>query len=595
MSVRNIVLKIGANQSAFLFILFACLLFFLQYPLNHSFTGDRDTFYNLAAFHQIRQYLEALVSGRPDGMIYYPETMSFFKQFWLELGANFGIGIIHVLISYAGLPDLWTHWLFMSILFALNGYCLFLLATALYTSRLSALLVSMFYIFSHFMLANLENINTLVFFASFLSLYWYKLYTASMDSDKPAVKMLYGSVAIGTLQIYLSPYNFVIHCLIWVAFIAVYELKKIRLDFWKHYAFGMLIIILLIMPYVWVFFISGMATREMAYYEVRNYIHIQSLNLDDFLRVLPNQLYLKSSIFYDNPFLSKIRAAFPGITMVVLALAGLGVKKLRTLGLGIFLVGLVFAVGPFITVGQLRRMPNIIFPLYEFLDLYDKISVPVRLYFVALLGLVILAVNGFVRIRNLCRLPYVPALLVLLALAENIPVPMETYDHTFIARGDSVANQLIGNPPEGKLYAVLNLPSSSAETHLNYRREHIYMYWQSMHGQNILNGSSSFIPERRRKIDEWLSAFDEDNLRKVIEFGHVDWVLFNISLVQNEIEADMLDELRRMEYLQEVEDTGNTVVFKVSRNLANISRHASAIPSGIVKSTTLQGPMGSRR
>jgi hypothetical protein len=550
------------NRFVFVFFMGFCSLFFLQFPIQNSLVGDIDTIYNLALYHQMKNFIDLHLFGIPTGLLCAPTDMAFQEQSWINFGANYGIGVIHIFFNYLGMPDLWAHWLFMSLLFALNCYALFLLLKLLYDNILVCIAVALIFNFAHFTLGNLDNINSVVFFLSYFALYFYILYTKSLDSNI-TVKYFYWAVCLGAVQIYLSPYNFVIHTLIWVVFIAFYEIKYIKWSTVQRFAIGFVIYTAIIFPYLYVFFISDLVSREFNVYSTENFIHVQSLNFDDLWRVLKNHLYLKSELLLGSPLLSKLRACYLGIIIYILAILGLFRKKNRALGITLVTLGVIISIGPFVSYQNIRLYPSFIMhPLYEILDLYDKISVPIRFFFISVLGLCILAGNGLMIIYNRKKGGVVlSGILVFLVLLENIPIKMEVYNHQFLLKLDKEVLSVLKNEDPQLVY---HMPSSLVEINSNYRREYIYMYWQHFHRQNVVNCFPPFMPGNRKEIDNQLVELNNQNLLKVIESNNIQKIIYSKQLANTELELAQLDSLYTFPYLKPILETNRTVIFEIS-------------------------------
>jgi len=549
------------HKYVFLFFMGFCSLFFLQFPLQHSLVGDIDTIYNLALYHQMKNFVDLHLFGIPTGLLCAPTDMPFQEQAWINFGANYGIGIIHILFNYLGMSDLWAHWLFMSLLFALNCFALFLLLKLLFENTLVCIAVAIIFNFAHFTLGNLDNINSVVFFLSYFALFFYKKYTNSLGGNI-ITKYFYWAVCLGAIQIYLSPYNFVIHTLIWVIFIIFYELRHIQWTTVRRFAIGFVIYTAIIFPYLYVFFISDLVSRDYNVYSTENFIHVQSLNFDDLWRVLKNHLYLKSELLLGSPLLSKLRACYLGIVLYILAIIGLFHKKNRALGITLVIVGVIISVGPYVSYQNMRLYPSFIMhPFYEMLDLYDKISVPIRFFFIAVLGICILGGNGLMLIYKLKKGAFLISIILFgLVLLENIPLKMEVYDHQFLLNMNKEVKEVLQNE---ELQLVYHMPSSLVEMNANYRREYIYMYWQHFHHQNVVNCFPPFMPGNRKEIDNQLMNFNETNLLNVIQKNRIDKIVFHKALVGNTSEAAQLDSLLSYPFLNIAYQNKETLIFDI--------------------------------
>ena len=534
---------------------FIFLLFFLQFPLNHSLVGDIDSIGNLAIYKQMKNQINQLILGTPAGTFCYPT-----ENIWIYFGADFGNGIIHVILSYLGIPDLWAHWLFISIIFTLNAFTLYLLLQHFFKNRRLVFGLSLIFNFSHFILGNLESANTLIFFLSFLSLHFYLEYVDEKSKYYLSIRKFGLSVFLGSIQMYLAPYNFVIHIFVWSLFIVNYERPLFNYKTILRYFTAILSIALVISPYLYLFVFTNTVSDANNVNKIQDFIHAHSMNLDDYFRVLNGHLYLKHEVMNMNPLISKLRAGYIGIAFYLVAGIGLLRKQNRVIAILLIVVGFILATGPYISINNNRQFPFILYKFYEWFNLYELIRIPFRFFFIPILGLTILVGNGIIILKNRTKFKYLGFLIICLILIENVPFQMETYNHKDILSPDKeFIKTLLQTEDET---AVLHLPSSSNETFKDYRREYIYQYWQHFHRKNILNGTAAFIPDDRKKIDDLING-DHKDLCIILEDYGVNYVFFHKDQVNDKIDLSILQMIEENTHLMKTNETERTITFKV--------------------------------
>lgn len=507
------------NNKATIFFLYflVCLLFFLQFPISRSLTGDLDTIANLAMFKHLKLYIDSFfINGGSIPQFCFPSDHT-----WLLYGADFGSGIIHIFFNYLGLNDLWANYFYISILFTINCFTLFILLNHLIDSKRWVSFLSAFiFCFSHFTLANLENsTNVLIFFPSFLSLFYLVKY-----QELRSRKYIFTSILLGGLLIYLSPTNFVMHIIIWTILSYGFSSEKSLFSKIKFISYSAFFFFILIIPYVWFFIFK---IYDMDVYNLikdKKFAFGVSLHLNNLWNVLPEHLYSTNYCFTDNPWLSKVKSAYLGVAFYfvffwsILSLKNGNVWKI------IFLVGLVIAVGPYFGYNFNKISPSLMWPFYEYLHFDNYIRVPIRYFFISIFAATILIAKLFNHLESQGKGVWV-VVLFLLIIVENVPLKMEKYTERqkIILNPPTTAFDFIKN--ENSWNSLLFLPSSL----FNYegdRQEYTYMYWQSFFRKNIVNGNLALLPKERMDLKELIDNFDETNLDLLMKNHPVDAIVF---------------------------------------------------------------------
>lgn len=541
------------NQVIFALFLLVFLGFFLQYPLQSSLTGDIDAIGNLAMYKQLQSVIDGYFGSGAAGSLCYPVD-----KVWVYFGADFGIGIIHVIFNYIGFSDLWAHYLFMSLLFAGNAFSLFLLLAYWFKDRQAAVFGALIFCLAQFTLGNLENPNTLVFFPGFLSLYYY---FRSLDENYRALRNFIIAAGLGVCLIYLSPYNFLYHCIIWGVFILAKEGRNISKAIVVKYGLTAIAYGIIMLPFIRFYLFHNDLDIDYNYTMTTDITSRLGLAASDYLRCLPNHLYMGDQFVELESWTGRIKAAYIGVGFYILALIGLTKGRLRGTSLIFILIGLIMATGPFIVLSPEHRIFNITWPLYEYLNFGNVFRITSRGFFIALFGLSILATSGFITLKK-ARM-FIPLLVLpLFTLAENISWPMHTYDHQEVVNPDTDLIEYLATRDETEV--ILSLPSNLFD-YEGTHREYVYMYWQYYHGHNTLNCSLGFFPTTRTRVNDLLGEGEvqKDDLRTLIEENDVSAIVFHRDLADGQ-HQNTLHALQDSEFLKEELNTERSILFRVT-------------------------------
>ncbi len=513
-------MHLRSNNLSFLWGVFAfyfacCLVFFLQFPLNISFTGDLDSVGNISMYKYFACKLVSIFTGCECGSFNYP-----MEHILLAYGADFGLGIFFNTIALF-LNDIWANWVFISLIYASNAIGISLISYSIFNNRLAAFLSGLFFSFSQFSLGNIENPNSIFFFLCFLSVnYLVKYYNNSL------FLYLIKAFLLGGLQIYFAPTVFVSWALIAIV-ICFYS-------FWdaierKKKIFQLLVASLttslMISPYIYFFVLSGFLKDYYNPISTNNIIYM-SLDLYDLFRVLPNN-FLFEQIDTTNNFIDQMKSAYLGLSIWALAIYGFYTfrNKYRILLGIIFMLGVIFSTGSYIMINKEPVCPAPLFILYEYSSFADFYRMPVRFFFIAIFILSLFSSYALSRFFTFPKMKIWVVLLLILFVLENVPFPMKTYNHSYIVQDDSIY-RVLRDKKRGS-QNIAHLPSSlfSGESD---KYEYIFIYWQRLHHQNILNGGSAFFSQERLINNEWMSHFRYNgNLTKLIDANHLNYVVWH--------------------------------------------------------------------
>lgn len=544
---------------ATLFFVFFLLLF-IQLPLHGSLPGYVDTWLFLALFNDYWQHILSWFSGSPIGHCLYPAGPPY-----AYLEPSYAAAPFFWVFKWFGLNDLWAYYGFISTVFALNATGAFVLGKQYLKSHVSALFVALAFAASNYAFGNLEHQNTLFYFPALLSVYYFRKYLVFNNGTALKWVMVWGGV-----QIYFGTYTFIFQSIVLLLIGLVYyrklffEAKFVEVLKWLP------VYVLLAAPYIYTYLLNpelaSFYNPSRADFEA---VKAMSLNVNDMFRVLPNNLLYSIQTDIPQIFVYNLRAASLGLTLYVLAVIGMFTfrayrKELLLLGF----VSFVVALGPSITISGVEyTMP--MGWLYAASDTGAFLRHPVRMFFITSIVLAVFAGGGLLWLAKRTRLaiPIVTVIASILFIVENVPFPFETYGSSgFIVEGTMYPEIEKGDEPK----VLLELPSSLDFSNSDlgkptnqFTREYIYMYWQSKHGQHILNGGVAFFPPQRMKnaqlIADMRSATDLDVL---INDNGIDNIVYHPELLLPS-DKDLLPLLRSSQRLKLISNEKGYWLFEV--------------------------------
>ena len=357
-------------------------IYFLQFPLSGSLFGEMDAVADLAIFEQLNLQIQGILFGTYHGSVNYPGP-----EFWITYGVDFGGGIIFLIYKWLGIPVIWSCWLFISTIFALNSFGFAHLLQTLKINRNIAWLGGLLFSLSHFFLANLENVNALIFF--------FFLFAVSFTIKgmlHQGTKYFYWAALFASIQIYFTPYNFILTVILIPLYILIrFRVKEILGNNFKSLFLCTLMVILIISPFIYLYILSNQVTSLLNIISEKDLYRFFSLNLDDFFRVLPGHLYLNFIDLYHDLWISKMKSAYLGVTIWIVALYSIfKLKGRKELPILLIILGIVISLGPVVSYRSKELFPNVTYPFYYNLGWGSFFRIPLRAFSLTVMGLSIL-------------------------------------------------------------------------------------------------------------------------------------------------------------------------------------------------------------
>lgn len=543
-----------------LFILgFFC--FFISFPLSNTLPGSTDGWAYISFFRSFNNSIASWFTGAHVGQSFYPNNAVYMYGDPCLLGAG-----LYLPFQWLGANIVWAWALMLTVVYSFTAYATFLFFNFYTKNWKLGLVAGVFFSTAGFLWGNVDSPNAFYFGTLFLSLYYSLVF---FDTGK--WKDIILAVIFGGATLYFSSYIFVFQSLL-LAILWGFNLSKVskvRSPISKL-SIAVAIATILVVPYI--YFISNSEGMLNMWNPVREYDVLRALSLDltDLIRPAKGNLIypMRQDYLTAHAFFYPQHAAWTGILLWLLAAIGLMVGKRNAwLWFTIFVVGFLIAIGPELRIGsQFFKTPVSVF--YDLFGLDMAIRNPVRFWFVSLVGLIglsIIALQWLVNNKSWGR--WLLPLVCVVYVFENVPFNMLHYPvDGYIDPDEEYIETLASNSGA----VVLELPSSiytygiDFPVTLNeYQREHVYQYWQTIHRQNILNGSNAFIPPPRMRVRSLVNSLtDSDTLQTLIKDFKVDLIVFHKDLTLPQDDPTLESYLKADTTMVKLElETPRTIIF----------------------------------
>jgi hypothetical protein len=480
------------NIKALLFFLLFFLCLFIQFPLSQSIPGNSTTWLALAISNTYSHLISQMIRGEGLTTFFYPMKNIFAFGQGAPLLA-FGFLIIKKIV----LDDIWTYYFFISILFSLSAWGVYFLGRVLKGNFFPSLIGGFFFSCSNFTFANIDDPHEIFFLFPSLMMAFLFIFKESKEN-----RYFYIAMIMGAMEIYFSVYIF------FFQFFFLLPFLKGELNHKKTLLKGFILFFLISLPVVAFHLYCYLKLEIINPFDPITVIKDCSLKWKDlFAPLKDNLLYGGRVQDIQNPlFWSFIRRhAFLGILFWTLGILGIirhGKSNSFIFWMGIF--GLIFSLGPVWEFGKNLVMPSPLFWFYEKIPLFIFFRVPLRAFFFTTLALSIFATLLLSQPKFSPKtkgINFFLIIIIFLHILENCPFPMQKFS----------AKNLMSPPVtlleffKGKKdKVILDLPAKlgiefnrSQDILFPYNRELIYMYWQTQHLQNIVNGVHGYWPKSR--------------------------------------------------------------------------------------------------
>jgi hypothetical protein len=550
-------------------LFFSC--FFVQLPLAGSLPQNIDTWYHLAIFSDMRQEVISLLTGTVNAHAFHP----FKHQFSLGEQSIASALLYNLFFSIVN-NAIWSFYLLITTIYTLNAFSVYEYISFLQNDKRIGLILGFCFAGSNYLLALIDNVNTIAIFPVVMAVYYFHNYLNNSQNRQFLLKSSFFVI----LSLYFSIYAFVFTGLI----LSVYLLSNYKENYKKGLAKSTFIILAIVLIGIIPYFIS---IREV-FSVSSSYIPLESkitgiiahsIELKDFLRVLPENSFISPLKDISNPWRYNNKSIYVGFSILILGIIGLKYisKHLRNQWLIIMGISFIICFGPVIMLSSLPIKTPLYF-LYHYFPFSLFLRNVARFYIVVLIGLIILSSFALKQVKN----PIWLWLFLALFLFENLPKSLQKFN-----------SEKYISPPTGlvhffkdkaKVSNLVMLPSavitdSGLNNVLNYHnREYIYWYWKTLFNQNIANGLSGYLPYSNVINHRNKGKIQSQGLESLISFNKLDYVVYCKEMRTRE-ESDISIRLMKSKSIEVVYEDEQVIIFKAYKNSLNYLNKTNSPPT----------------
>lgn len=541
------------------------LVYFIQYPLNDSLPGHADTFLNLSIFNDYYNRFEAYFFGENIGRAHFPVP---FFQSYSEL--YIGEALIYMPFHIIGLDDIWSYYFFISILYALNSIGGYVFFRQFKINHFLSFAGGMSFACSAFALSQIELLNGIPYFFTFLAFASIiKFYNSGSSRDLVLTAVFTG------IQMYFSAYIMIYSIVVLLMFMSYILLIKASLFSIKSLLKSLIIYLMIISPYVFVLLNYGFNAGDLNKVSLDN-IHLFSLQFDDLWRPLNgNIFYVDNNPGGSGNLFRIVNHCFTGYLLIILGITGLFFVKglARVYVFTLVFVGFFLSFGPSFTWdGKVYK--TALYPLYNYFHLENFLRISSRAYSLVLIGFILSAVFLLNHSFFSGRFSLLSLIFLSVFALENVPLTL-SFNHV---KNDMILpvdmETSLKRLPNNTV--IINLPSTifSGKGYVQkgkdeHTREELFLYWQTIHKKNSVNGISSFVSVHRKKADEWIKGHQWDSL---INYFDIERMYFIKDKVYYKEDKEVFESLIHNNGLDIETDNNDITIFipkKSSKNTEN--------------------------
>src|SRR5690606_3215193 len=287
-----------------------------------------DTWGNIAMFKDLLASIEHIFSNESKGSVLYPVTNA-----WGLYGLDFFSGIIWIFFYKIGFSEIWSYWLYISVLLAFNSFGLFVFSKNFLSSNSNRWIAGLLFSLHHIVYLNIDNPNVLSYIFFFLSLHFILIYFKSNDKYHLILMALFAS-----FQIYASPVVFIF--LFFAVIVVLFFKYGLGIVFQlQQFILAAILVLLLISPYLYYYIFNDSGVNAFSFLELdkTNMYRYLSLKPEDLFRFFPHHLIYGKPSFLDYPFVT-LKHIFPGFLLFGFFFIGIFIKQARLF----FLLFIVF-------------------------------------------------------------------------------------------------------------------------------------------------------------------------------------------------------------------------------------------------------------
>lgn len=533
--------------------------------MSGSLPGNIDSWFYLTAFHTVQNYIEQFFTGAYLGTSMFPEQAVYpFGNY------SWGQAFIFIVYQGMGFDDIWSYNLLFITSFSLNALAAWLFAGYWIRNPYLRLASGFAFASTNFMFGNLDNPDAVFLSLGIMGAY---LLWRALEEERPYLIPWAGLIA--ALEVYFSSYGFLFGTILMGTTLIYWFRRAVGWPFIRSGLFGLAIFIVTILPYCRIYVFNGEILHAWNPAESLESVRAANLSWSNLASVLEFNLIYSCKAGADYNWLYKTKAAFTGILLPVLGLAGFVRARYRQWLIGNFAFFLLMALGLYWANGFRSPM----YWVYEQFHIQQFFRISVRAYFICTLLLVLSAyslmdfvLNRYPR-QRLVRGGVVLA--CLLIVVENVPYRFEIFNSR------ALMAEVYALPDFAPGDCVLNLPSTYYSGHapdqehpcdpsmmddyeFEFVREHLYMYHQSRHKANTVNGLTGFVPWSRMENQQLIQRIDQNShLEQLISRNGITHVLLHKQWFNGCPSEPLTTWLNQQPKLKKVLETDSITLFKV--------------------------------
>lgn len=529
---------------------------FIQYPLSDSLPGHSDTILNLSIFNDSFNRIIAFFQNENIGRAYYPEVFyeAFTELYW-------GHVLIFLPFKIMGLDDIWAYYIFISIIYTLNGLSVFYFFKYFKFSDYTSLLGGFLFSASAFAISQIEFLNGIPYFLFFLSLMIFFKYL-----DHKKLKYLYLSSILIGIQFYFSIYITIYFVAICASIFIYHYLKnKATLIPFKLLFLSVIIGLFIIAPYIYIMIKYGFVNKGYSVIDFSN-VNQFSLHWTDLIRPLSSHTFYRD-VFPDilNNSFRIVSHGFLGFAFILLTILGIKdiSKENKPLFFILLIIGIVFSAGPYLYDGDIK-IPAPLYLFYKDLGFGGAMRIASRAYSLIIFAAIISILSLFDKIdakgiRNIGI-----TIFLILFFLENIPQKFAQNHYAKHLIVPISMNEYLAQ--KNNKYVILTLPSSlfsgmkfRDDGMSEHSREELYLYWQTKHKKNTVNGIGSYMSYNRKHVDDMIHKNQWEDLQDKYQ---VSSIIFLKKYIIDKSEGNQLKTLKMDSNLKLILEDKQTAIFE---------------------------------
>ncbi|MGI6393421.1 MAG: hypothetical protein ACOX2F_01600 [bacterium] len=596
--MKRISTLIKSNQlkMAFAFYSLFFLILFIQFPLNKALPGNCDTWLALTLPSHTFESIKAFFMGVEPGVAMYPVLNP------LAYGESaYAAQIMIMFIKLFGFADYWTNYIFISAIFVLTAFSIFIFAGNFVSSFYAKLFAGFVFACNNMTFAHIDDSVLLFFFLPALSLHF--LYKYFKENK---FKHLIISAVFAGIQIYMAFYVF-LYLAVMIAVFSIVTVKKERIKISEQIKPALIffsIVVFVALPNVLFYFKTLFSLDFVSPFNSLYTAKKASLNPISMALVLKNNL-----IYPDIGEMLGIpknwgfirHYCFTGLLALGLFIYSLFKwNRNRLLFLLFALTGVFMALGPVFQFNFEDLFYSPLYIFYKIIPILSFLRVTCRAHFIFLFAISVASAISFERLASL--FPKKAFLLIpaffLIHFVENTPFPMKSFDAHYTEKAPEIFNEIRALDSSA---VILNLPSFmeieypnwddriydnphnfvaknkeketleienigmfvySWDNLFEYNREIIYFNWQTRHKLNTVNGVNGYFPTPRMMYQYQISSLPSKEAFQKLKEWNIDYVIWHQDMI---IERDKISlrDLEKSPCLKKIKVTGDSHLFKL--------------------------------